>query len=41
LAWKRQHDAAVAEFDTALALNPNFTDWRMAIALVAEGSDAA
>ena len=37
LAWKRQHDAGVAEFDKAVALNPNFTDWRMAIALVYAG----
>jgi adenylate cyclase len=37
LAWKRQHDAAVAEFEKAVALNPNFTDWRMAIALVYAG----
>jgi adenylate cyclase len=37
LAWKRQHDAAVAEFEKAIALNPNFTDWRIAIALVYAG----
>jgi adenylate cyclase len=37
LAWKRQHDAAVAEFEKAVTLNPNFTDWRMAIALVYAG----
>jgi adenylate cyclase len=37
LAWKRQHEAAVAAFDKAVALNPNFTDWRMAIALVYAG----
>ena len=37
LAWKRQHDAAVAEFEKAMALNPNFTDWRTAIALVYAG----
>ena len=37
LAWKRQHDAAVSEFEKALALNPNFTDWRAAIALVYAG----
>jgi adenylate cyclase len=37
LAWKRQHDAAVAEFEKAVALNPNLTDWRMAIALVYAG----
>ena len=37
LAWKRQHDAGVAEFEKAVTLNPNFTDWRMAIALVYAG----
>jgi adenylate cyclase len=37
LAWKRQHNAAVAEFEKATALNPNFSDWRMAIALVYAG----
>jgi adenylate cyclase len=37
LAWKRQHEAAVAEFEKAVALNPNFTDWRMSIALVYAG----
>jgi adenylate cyclase len=40
LAWKRQHDAAVAEFERALALNPNFADWRIAIALVYAGQSA-
>jgi adenylate cyclase len=40
LAWKRQHDAAVAQFEKAVALNPNFTDWRMAIALVYAGQSA-
>jgi adenylate cyclase len=37
LAWKGQHDPAVAAFEKAVALNPNFTDWRMAIALVYAG----
>lgn len=40
LAWKRQPDAAVAEFEKAVALNPNFSDWRMAIALVYAGQSA-
>jgi adenylate cyclase len=40
LAYKRQHDAAVAEFEKAFALNPNFTDWRAAIALVYAGEAA-
>jgi tetratricopeptide (TPR) repeat protein len=29
LTWKRQLDAALAEFERAIALNPNFTDWRL------------
>jgi adenylate cyclase len=37
LAWKRLHDAGVAEFEKAVALNASFTDWRMAIALVYAG----
>jgi len=40
LAWKRQPDAAVVAFEKAVALNPNFTDWRMAIALVYAGQSA-
>jgi adenylate cyclase len=40
LAWKRQHDTALAEFDKALSLNPNFTDWRIAIGLVYAGEPA-
>jgi adenylate cyclase len=34
LIWKRQHDAAIAEFERAFALNPNFIDYRFAVALV-------
>jgi adenylate cyclase len=30
LLYKREHDAAVAEFERACALNPNFSDWRFA-----------
>jgi adenylate cyclase len=30
LLYKREHDAAVAEFERACALNPNFNDWRFA-----------
>ena len=37
LTWKRQHDAALAEFEKAIALNPNFTDWRLAPALIFAG----
>jgi adenylate cyclase len=40
LAWERQHDAAIAEFEKAMALNPNITDWRFAIALVYAGQPA-
>jgi adenylate cyclase len=38
LAWKRQHDASVAEFEKTIAVNPNFVDWRFAIALVYAGN---
>ena len=37
LTWKRQLDAALAEFEKAMALNPNFTDWRLAGALIFTG----
>jgi adenylate cyclase len=41
LAWcfhqKGQHDASIGEFERAIALNPNFTDWRFAGALVWAG----
>ncbi len=37
LTWKRQHDAAIAEFERAVALNPNFSDWRFAVVLVYGG----
>jgi adenylate cyclase len=37
LVWMRQPDAAVAEFERAVALNPNFTDMRLAIALIYAG----
>jgi adenylate cyclase len=40
LAYKREHDNAVAEFERAFALNSNFTDWRAAIALVFAGEPA-
>ncbi len=34
MIWKRQHDAAIAEFERAFALNPNFIDNRVALALI-------
>jgi adenylate cyclase len=37
LAWKRQHDASVAAFEGAVALNPNYVDWRFGFALVLAG----
>jgi len=35
--WKRQHDASIAAFERATALNPNFTDFRFPAALVFAG----
>ena len=40
LVWMHQHDAAVAEFEKAVALNPNFTDWRFGWALLLAGEPA-
>jgi adenylate cyclase len=40
LLFKRQHDAAIAEFERALALNPNFTDYRYAAVLAFAGEPA-
>jgi adenylate cyclase len=40
LLFKRQHDAAILEFERAFALNPNFTDHRYALALVHVGEPA-
>jgi adenylate cyclase len=34
LSWKRQHQAALGEFSKAVAINPNFNDWRYALALL-------
>src|SRR5262249_48306760 len=34
LPFKRQHDAAIAEFQRAYAFNPNFIDYRYARALI-------
>jgi len=38
LAFMGKHEAAIAEFDRAFALNPNFTDWRVIVALVWAGN---
>jgi adenylate cyclase len=40
LIWKRQHDAAIAEFERAFALNPNYIDHRYAQALMYAGEPA-
>jgi adenylate cyclase len=37
LCRRREHDAAVAEFERSMALNPNFTDYRFAEVLVFAG----
>src|SRR5262249_45097321 len=37
LLYKCQHDAAIAEFERAFALNPNFVDHRFALALIFAG----
>ncbi len=40
LLYKRRHDAAIAEFERAFALNPNFIDYRYAAALIFVGEPA-
>jgi adenylate cyclase len=37
LCWQGQHDAGLAEFERAIALNPSFADWRFAYALTMAG----
>jgi adenylate cyclase len=37
LTWRREFDSAIAEFERAAALNPNFTDVRFSIALIYAG----
>lgn len=37
LSYKGQHAESVGEFERAIALNPNFTDWRFAMGLVRGG----
>jgi tetratricopeptide (TPR) repeat protein len=38
LIWKRQHEAAIAAFERAFALNPNLANFRFAFALVLAGN---
>ena len=40
LCRRREHEAALAAFERAMALNPNFTDWRFGEALVFAGDPA-
>jgi adenylate cyclase len=40
LLWKRKHDAAIAEFRQAVALNPNFVDNRIGHVLTYAGQPA-
>jgi adenylate cyclase len=37
LLWMHKHEAAIAAFERAVALNPNFTNWRYAFTLVFAG----
>jgi tetratricopeptide (TPR) repeat protein len=37
LLFKRQHDAAIAAFERAMSLNPNYLDWRFALAFIRAG----
>ena len=37
LGRRREHEAAIAEFERAMALNPNFTDWRFGNILLFAG----
>jgi adenylate cyclase len=37
LTFEGQHDQSVAEFEKAIALNPNFTDWRFGTTLLRAG----
>jgi adenylate cyclase len=40
LLWKRKHDAAIAEFEEAVTLNPNFVDNRIGHVLTYAGQPA-
>jgi adenylate cyclase len=37
LTWKGHHEASIAEFERAIALNPNYIDWRFMATLVYAG----
>jgi adenylate cyclase len=37
LTWLHQHDESVAAFERAIALNPNYADWRFGWALASAG----
>ena len=38
LAYKQQHDASIAAFEKAAALNPNYVNWRFGMALIFAGA---
>jgi len=38
LTWMRQHDASITEIERAIALNPNYVDWRFGLALLFAGN---
>ena len=40
LTFEGQHEQSVAEFEKAIALNPNFTDWRFGTTLIRAGEPA-
>jgi adenylate cyclase len=40
LTFQGQHEQSIAEFEKAIALNPNFTDWRFGAALTSAGEHA-
>jgi adenylate cyclase len=37
LMFKRRHDAAIAEYERAFSLNPNFTDYGFGLSLIFSG----
>jgi adenylate cyclase len=40
LTFEGQHEQSIAAFEKAIALNPNFTDWRFGLALLRAGEPA-